>query len=175
MLRRSNSTPRPGPLFAAIAVADSVVIAAGTIIDEVANRSFYLACGFSIAAVILLVGLLYHALTIRKGNITDGIRDAIACTFLLVYLLLVVYAVFFKTASPNETLSPQTTSLLASFTSVTAIVVGFYFATGSFDKFVEHRKTSDTRVKSESDVNSAGRLPDQTDNADSGSDNDHNS
>ena len=122
-----------------------LAITAGTIFDIAAGgKDFYLACGICIAALVLFVGLIYHAVAIRPADhTTDGIRDAIACAFLGVYLVLVIYTVFFSNAPKNTAIYPQTSSLLSSFTTVAAIVVGFYFGTGTVDKYIERQKVQD--------------------------------
>lgn len=154
MFKTPSNAPRPWALFLSIALVDCVILAAATIVDIRTDHDFYLACGICIAAIMLFVGMIYHALTVRKDRVTDGVRDAIACTFILVYLLLVVYTLFFKNAPANTELFPQTSTLLSSFTSVAAVVVGFYFATGSLDKFIESRKEPSGKEESEQDTSS---------------------
>lgn len=159
-----NVTIRPSRLFFAIALVASVALAGGTAIDLASGGiDFYLACGIAIAGLVLFIGLIYHAVAYREESKTDGIRDAIACAFLAVYLVLVIYTVFFSTAPKNSSVYPQTSSLLSSFTSVTAIVVGFYFATGTVDKYIERRKAHDVNKPSESEDNHEGKPVNRTD------------
>lgn len=67
-------------------------------------------------------------------------RDAIAATVIVLYLVLLSWAVFFSsgesTTSPatggsanqtTESINKVTSELLTSFTSITAVVVAFYF------------------------------------------------
>jgi hypothetical protein len=161
---KKGTAIRPTTLFLSIALVAVLALAAGTFIDiAVGGQDFYLACGIAIAALVLFIGLIYHAVTYRDGPKTDGIRDAIACAFLAVYLVLVIYTVFFSNAPKNAAVYPQTSSLLSSFTSVTAIVVGFYFATGTVDKYIGRRKADDVDKPSESDDNRGGKSVDRTD------------
>jgi hypothetical protein len=157
-------TIRPSKLFFAIALVASLALTAGTAVDlATGGVDFYLACGIAIAALVLFIGLIYHAVAYREGSKTDGIRDAIACAFLAVYLVLVIYTVFFSNAPKDSSVYPQTSSLLSSFTSVAAIVVGFYFVTGTADKYIERRKARDVNKPSESDDNRGGKSVDRTD------------
>jgi hypothetical protein len=81
------------------------------------------------------------------------VRDAIACTFLLVYIILVIYGVFFAHPGPGVAVAPypEATALINSFTTVASVVIGFYFAAGTADKFVRSRRRSE---KSESEPGS---------------------
>ena len=148
MLRKKDGTVRASSLFLAIAVVDSLAIGTGTYLDIRLDEDFYLAGGISIAGIALFIGLIYHALTLRKGRTSDGVRDAVACAFLAIYIILVTFAVFFSNAPAHTNVYPQTSSLLSSFTSIAAVVVSFYFATGSVDKFIE-RKVPDSDTQSE--------------------------
>ena len=161
MSGKSRKSIRPWVLFLSIAVMDSLIMGAATFVDLATQQDFFLACGITIAAIILFTGLIYHALVLRKGRTSDGVRDAIACTFVLVYLVLVVYTVFFRNAPVHTTLFPQTTALLSSFTSVSAIVVGFYFTTGSFDKFIENRRSSSDPGQVNTDTKESERQEEQ--------------
>lgn len=131
----------PSRLFLCIIIADALVLIAGTIIDILLQYDFYLACGIAVAGTITFVSLLYHSLVIREGSKSDGVRDSIACSFLFVYLLLVIYSVFFASSNTNSHPAPETETLLNSFTTATSIVIGFYFATGTVDKFAKSRKS----------------------------------
>jgi hypothetical protein len=61
---------------------------------------------------------------------TEAMRDAIAASFVLTYLVAVGWAAFFNYVvggGPPGTLSPLTASLITNFTALTGIVVGSYF------------------------------------------------
>ncbi|WP_214844203.1 hypothetical protein [Arthrobacter sp. ISL-72] len=80
-------------------------------------------------------------------------RDAIAATVIVLYLVLLSWAVFFSTgvstSSPatdgaanqaTESINKVTSELLTSFTSITAVVVAFYFGSVTIDQVTRHRQ-----------------------------------
>lgn len=84
--------------------------------------------GAGLLIVITFFGVWTHQRDDRKLPEAEAIRDAIAATVVLLYLVLVSWAVFF-TPGPNRILLSD--QLLASLTTVTAVVVAFYFISGA--------------------------------------------
>jgi cytochrome bd-type quinol oxidase subunit 2 len=123
-----------------------VFIIMGTVLDVSLNLDYYLACGIGMSGAVVLIGLLYHA-DMSPRPTADGVRDALAVSFFLVYLLLVIFSVY--SAGPvdqngHPVTNPETTkALLGSFSSVATVVVSAYFVTGSVDKFTQSRRATD--------------------------------
>lgn len=104
-------------------VTQSVVLITGTILNIITQYDYSLAASISIC----LATLTYHGLTQREDKV-DGVRDAMACSFVVAYLTLVTYATFWPTPGPGEGQPyPQTTTLLNSFTTLVGVVAAFYF------------------------------------------------
>ena len=65
---------------------------------------------------------------------TDSMRDAIAASFVVTYLVMVAWSAFFNYAvnvdqGRQAVLAPLTQTLISNFTILTGLVVGFYFGT----------------------------------------------
>jgi Na+/proline symporter len=135
-----------GWLFVLIGSLVVAFIALGTALDVSLNLDYYLACGIGMSGAVVLIGLLYHADVSRRPT-ADGVRDALAVSFFLVYLLLVIFSIY--SVGPVDQngqplTNPETTkALLSSFSSVATVVVSAYFVTGSVDKFTESRRATD--------------------------------
>jgi hypothetical protein len=137
-------------LFIFMVVTDIASLVTGTVLDLTLDRDFYLACGISITAVVTVTGLLFHGIAIEGATRTDAVRNTIACSFLLIYLLLVIYSIFF--ASNKQPPSPETVTLLNSFTTMATVVFGFYFTAGSVDKYIESRRETSNATNDEKDT-----------------------
>jgi hypothetical protein len=84
--------------------------------------------GAGLLIVITFFGVWTHQRDDRKLPEAEAIRDAVTATVVLLYLVLISWAVFF-TPGPNRILLSD--QLLASLTTVTAVVVAFYFISGA--------------------------------------------
>lgn len=144
---RTNG-PGPGPahgrtrnpLLRRVILPDFVVVSLAPIAENVSykiaiqGRQTWLFedLGYLLGAGLLIVitffGVWTHQRDDRKLPEAEAIRDAIAATVVLLYLVLVSWAVFFTPGPNRNLLSDQ---LLASLTTVTAVVVAFYFISGT--------------------------------------------
>jgi hypothetical protein len=114
----------------------------------------------------MLTCILYYLVSIRGCPLAESFRHAIAATFLIVYLLLVIYNTFFNGCSPKATLSYCTTNggvtntLLSNFAYLTGVVVAFYFGSIAYGKHFEKDGERD-RVINVTPTTSGGaqRLP----------------
>jgi hypothetical protein len=127
---------RSGWYFAAVAAFDVLALAVTVPINLALGVDAIEALGIAVVGVATFIALLYHALEVRRS--TDGVRDAIAGAFVLVYLLLVIFATFFVSGGGQP--NPETVTLLNSFTTIAAVVLGFYFTTGTVDKYLSQRR-----------------------------------
>lgn len=83
---------------------------------------------------------------VYKNPTTDSMRDAIAASFVVTYLVLVGWSAFFNYAvsveeSREAALAPLTQTLISNFTILTGLVVGFYFGTEAIKQVVQARET----------------------------------
>jgi len=85
---------------------------------------------------------------------SDALRDAIASSFVLTYLVIVSWSAFFNTTTDRTTeLQPLTSTLITNFTALTGVVVGSYFGVGAVEKLVNARQSSDTSAAPSPDDN----------------------
>jgi hypothetical protein len=112
--------------------------------------------GYLIAAGLIIV-ITFHGIWIYKRDEQDtpeseAMRDAIAATVIVFYLVLLSWAVFFSSSAQSNPIGDQ---LLASFTATTSVVVAFYFtsvaavswkqASATPSKPEPEQKTSDSK------------------------------
>ena len=74
-------------------------------------------------AVFSFYGMWSYEREVRGRSDSIAIRDAIATSVVLVYLVLLSWAIFFG----GSTVAPVAEVMLPSFTSLTGVVVAFYF------------------------------------------------
>jgi hypothetical protein len=67
-------------------------------------------------------------------------RDAIAASVVLLYLILVSWAVFFASGGPQNTITSQLLPSFTSVTSVTGVVVAFFFTSVTVDQVTRTRR-----------------------------------
>jgi hypothetical protein len=81
------------------------------------GADIYEGLGVAVVSIATFFALLYHALEVRRS--ADAVRDAIAGSFVLVYLLLVISSTWFVGGAPP--LDPAAVTLLNSFTTVAGV------------------------------------------------------
>jgi protein-S-isoprenylcysteine O-methyltransferase Ste14 len=107
--------------------------------------------GLGSLVVFTFYGIWSYERTVRDEPGAIAMRDAIAATVIMLYLVLLSWAVFFSTGvsttSPatdgsanQEPINKVTSELLTSFTSITAVVVAFYFGSVTIDQVTRHRQ-----------------------------------
>ena len=109
--------------------------------------------GLGSLVVFTFYGIWSYERTVRDQPGAIAMRDAIAATVIMLYLVLLSWAVFFSsgasTTSPvtdgsvnqaTESINKVTSELLTSFTSITAVVVAFYFSSVTIDQVTRHRQ-----------------------------------
>jgi protein-S-isoprenylcysteine O-methyltransferase Ste14 len=101
-----------------------------------------------------------------SGPEANTMRDAIAATFVVTYLVIVGWATFlgFYSGNGQETLNPLANTVLPSFTVLTGVVVGGYFGADAI-KQVTHIRAAQGRSQnvSASDRASTDTAADESD------------
>lgn len=129
----------------AVGIVDAV-----TALSPIADKYFgdaFLSVGLGIAAVTTLVGLLDYA---GRSETSFDLRDALAVSVMVVWLMLVAQVAFFAPSQANtdgttsgvaspEQLRATTQQMLGNFTTVVGLVVAFYFGGKSVERVVATR------------------------------------
>ncbi len=92
--------------------------------------------GLGCLVVFTFYGIWGYERAYRQESGAVAMRDAIAATVVLLYLVLTSWAVFWGPASGVNTTSEE---LLKSFTSLTSVVVAFYFGSVTVDQALKRR------------------------------------
>ena len=76
-------------------------------------------------------------------------RDAIAASFVVTYLVMVAWSAFFNSTENMDpggraVLAPLTQTLISNFIILTGLVVGFYFGIEAIKQVVQSRETKTT-------------------------------
>lgn len=101
------------------------------------------AVGLSLLGLFTFWGIWSYERTVKGEPGSVAMRDAIAATVVLVYLVVLSWALFFgylpdpTDPSKPRPLNPVTAAMLTSFTSVTSVVVGFYFGSVALGQLAE--------------------------------------
>jgi hypothetical protein len=93
--------------------------------------------GLGSLIVFTFYGIWSYERTVQGEPGAKAMRDAIAASVVLLYLILVSWAVFFASGGPQNTITSQ---LLPSFTSITGVVVAFYFTSVTVDQVNRTRR-----------------------------------
>lgn len=108
--------------------------------------------GLGSLVIFTFYGIWSYERTVKDEPGSIAMRDAIAATVVVLYLVLLSWAVFFSTGvsatrqadgSTNqgtESINAVTSALLTSFTSITAVVVAFYFGSVTVDQVTRRRQ-----------------------------------
>lgn len=116
----------------------SIVVYAVSIIaaaSKFGNSNAWLQFGIGAVSVIVFFGLLYSDIS---SDGAGNIRNAIAGSMIVTYLLLVVTLLFYNQGMSN--LPKATEVLLTSFTTTIGIVIASYFGASAF---IDAKKKSD--------------------------------
>lgn len=103
--------------------------------NEFADLGYVLGLGSLV--VFTFYGIWSYERTVQGEPGAKAMRDAIAASVVLMYLVLVAWAVFFASGGPSNTITSQ---LLTSFTSITGVVVAFYFTSVTVDQVTRTRR-----------------------------------
>jgi hypothetical protein len=115
--------PGGGKILVAIAVADVVLAAGGTLTAHLFTLAdMPLALAFSTATVLTFFGLIHYARFREPGDF--GFREALAGALFTLYLLVVSNVIFFRVGA---SLPPLAETMVENFTTLTTVVAGFYF------------------------------------------------
>jgi drug/metabolite transporter (DMT)-like permease len=132
----SGRTRSPSPLVRRVILPDFIVVSLAPIAENVTYKLatqgrqtwLFQDLGYMLGAGLLIVitfyGIWIHQRDDRKLPPAEAMRDAITATVILLYLVLVSWATFFAPGPTRDLLPDQ---LLASLTTVTGIVIAFYF------------------------------------------------
>ncbi|WP_157372189.1 hypothetical protein [Arthrobacter sp. Soil736] len=132
----SGRTRNRSPLVRRVILPDFIVVSLAPIAENVTYKLatqgrqtwLFQDLGYMLGAGLLIVitfyGIWIHQRDDRNLPPADALRDAIAATVVLLYLVLVSWGTFFA-PGPNRDLLPD--QLLASLTTVTGVVIAFYF------------------------------------------------
>jgi hypothetical protein len=114
-------------LLVGIGVFDVACAVAGAVVTHWVHDSIAPAAAFAAVALGTFVGLLLLGYLVGGAVTAAELRDAIAGSIVVVYLLLVIFLVFgIATPSPTPAL---TTTVIQNFTVTTGVVIAFYFGT----------------------------------------------
>lgn len=105
--------------------------------DEVKFQDLGYVLGLGSLIVFTFYGIWSYERTVQGEPGAKAMRDAIAASVVLMYLVLVAWSVFFASGGPSNTVTSQ---LLTSFTSITGVVVAFYFTSVTVDQVTRTRR-----------------------------------
>lgn len=105
--------------------------------DPVKFQDLGYVLGLGSLVVFTFYGIWSYERTVQGEPGAKAMRDAIAASVVLLYLVLVSWAVFFASGGPSNTITSQ---LLPSFTSITGVVVAFYFTSVTVDQVTRNRR-----------------------------------
>jgi hypothetical protein len=146
------TTPTPPALLAA---ANLVILALALGFTVGRGKVGPLAAGTAAIGVVTFFGMLsigggFEKMTGKETK--DRIRDAIAATFIVVYVVLLgllAFGVFVTGQKP----SPIADTLVTNFTVLMGVVIAFYFGTTTYEKV--KRVAGDDPQKNESQATAA--------------------
>jgi hypothetical protein len=95
--------------------------------------------GLGCLVVFTFYGIWAYERAFRQQPGAIAMRDAIAATVILLYLVLLSWAVFF---GPGD-LNVIAAELLKSFTALVSVVVAFYFSSVTVDQVLRSRKPTE--------------------------------
>ena len=100
---------------------------------------------------------------------TESMRDAIAASFVVTYLVMVAWSAFFRYTENMDlgrqvVLAPLTQTLISNFTILTGLVVAFYFGADAFKQVALARQPK-TSNESQAEISDEACTP--RDDADS--------
>jgi hypothetical protein len=132
----SGRRPNRNPLVRRVILPDFIVVSLAPIAENVTYKLatqgrqtwLFQDLGYMLGAGLLILitfyGIWIHQRDDRKLPPAEAMRDAITATVVLLYLVLVSWATFFAPGPTRDLLPDQ---LLASLTTVTGVVIAFYF------------------------------------------------
>jgi protein-S-isoprenylcysteine O-methyltransferase Ste14 len=117
--------------------------------DELHYRDLGYVLGLGSVMVFTFYGIWSYERTVQGEPGAKAMRDAIAASVVLMYLVLVSYAVFFASGDSSN---PITSQLLTSFTSITGVVVAFYFTSVTVDQVIRTRRRREPATEPKQDA-----------------------
>ncbi|MCZ9881676.1 hypothetical protein [Arthrobacter sp. B2a2-09] len=138
--------PRRQQVWLRILLPNALVVIGAPLIElwSGSNLKIYPDMGYILGLGSLVVftfyGIWSYERTIKNEPGAIATRDAIAATVVMLYLILLSWAVFFRGGATENSISKITSDLLTSFTSITAVVVAFYFGSITIDQVTRHRQ-----------------------------------
>ncbi len=129
-------------VFGSTALAFAV---AGPIVAQQVGNNVWLSAGLAGTVVVTFIGLIDYAGRAPDSKFT--LREVIASTLILTYMLLIAYTAFFGDRPVGEGgQQPKiTTDLVNNFTTIIGIVVAFYFGSSAFERVAEARHADPAR------------------------------
>ncbi|MEU5418758.1 hypothetical protein ACH4UT_28585 [Streptomyces sp. NPDC020799] len=89
-------------------------------------------------APVTLTGIWYYETRYSPKGPAEAMRDAIAAAFVLLYLTIAGWASFLPpTTDTKESVSPLTRDVMSNFSTLTGVVVAFYFGANTVGKIAE--------------------------------------
>jgi len=116
-----------------IIVAVDLLFFAIAIFGSIYHRA-WMAFGFGSVSIITFLGMLYIQRSIESKI---DLKIPIASSITIIYILLVVTWAFYRSTGD---LPQMTETLMSSFTSITGIVIAFYFGSSAYIEV--HKKLS---------------------------------
>lgn len=107
------------------------------------NADVGLQSGAGAIAVATFAGVLADAR--GKRTTSDAMRDAIAATFVVLYLVILGWSSFFNWIDRPGTLNPLTATFTTNFTALTGVVVAFYFGSKTVERITDARIADATK------------------------------
>lgn len=162
------STGRPSSrlrdrVWVRVLLPDAIVLIAAPVIEYFTwnhlntfkDRGYII--GLSLVGLFTFWGIWSYERTVRNQSGSVAMRDAIAATVILLYLVMLSWALFF--GSTPGSLNPITAELLQSFTSVTSIVVGFYFGSVTISQFAGRRNNAPVTASNAKSIGATDSTP----------------
>lgn len=134
-------------LIVRVIVADVLVAVVTPVINYVVEAAWgvrmdiVLMSGAALIASITFLGVWYAERLHRVSDASVAMRDAIAAGFVLVYLCVVSWSAFFNYQREGDEmkLSPITENMINNFTTLTGVVVAFYFGAQALTAAAKYR------------------------------------
>lgn len=97
--------------------------------------------GAALIAVTTFVGIWLIQRQRSSSDTLMDMRSAIAGSFILVYLVMVVWSAFFAYGNSGQ-LNVLSSTLITNFTVLAGVVIAFYFATSAASSIAASRRSS---------------------------------
>ena len=145
--------PTPLSLYVVCGIDATAAVLSPAVNYFIEGSDVALQCGAALIAIATFLGFAYYGLAVMDRSSSDALRDAIASAFVAVYLTIVGWSAFFGVLTDTDIkdarLSPLTQTVISNFTTLTGVVVAFYFSTAAVVRVAETRAGGEARTTDE--------------------------